>query len=127
MLQSLHSTVNRIELLNYCAQGNLKPDIIEEKMQILKKKRDKEERTYTVSKHLNENPRIVSSVVCSVDHKDLAYFEITNGMLLAEDMRDVFEWFVSRKAPKAWRDAMAKTALSDMSEVEGGKEWFSPW
>ena len=76
---------------------------------------------------MDESSRIVSSVVRSVDHKDVTCFEVANGMLIAEDMRDVFEWFVSRKAPKAWRDAMAKTAPLDMSEVERGKEWFSPW
>ena len=39
MLQSMHSTADRIELLNYRAQGNLKPEINEEKMKIINKKR----------------------------------------------------------------------------------------
>ena len=48
MLQIMYSTVDKIELLNYRAQGNLKAEIIEEKMKILKK-RDQEEYTQSGS------------------------------------------------------------------------------
>ena len=76
---------------------------------------------------MDESSGLVSSVVRYVDHKEVTYFEITNGMLIAKDTRDDFEWFVSRKEPKARRDVMAKTAPLDMSEVGRGKEWYSPW
>ena len=49
MLQRMHSTVGRIDLLNYRAQGNLKPEIIEEKLKILNKRGDGEEHTQSGS------------------------------------------------------------------------------
>ena len=55
------------------------------------------------------------------------YFTTPSGLLIPEEWRDVYEWVVSRKAPKKWREAMARSAATVCLEVKAAKESHGRW
>ena len=72
----------------------------------------------------NENTKIVSSVVSYVEFKGKRFFQLTNGNMVPEKWRDIYEWYAGRVAPQAWRDALANTTPSTMSALDMAKEGF---
>ena len=65
------------------------------------------------------------SVIRIVESKEKRYFELMNGNLIMEKWKDIYEWYAGGVAPKAWKEALAKTAPSTMSEINLTKEGFS--
>ena len=55
------------------------------------------------------------------------FFKLTDGSLLPEEWRDIYEWLAGRVAPKPWREALAKTAPVTQTEAERANEGFSHW
>ena len=60
-------------------------------------------------------------------YKGRAFFKLTDGSLLPEEWRDIYEWLAGRVAPKPWREALARTASVTQTEAERAKEGFSLW
>ena len=59
-----------------------------------------------------------------VEYKRVTYFELENGMLLSDNLRDVFEWFVFRRASKVLIDAMGQTAPGWSRTVQEKKAYL---
>ena len=55
----------------------------------------------------------------------MALFSLTDGSLLPEKWRDIYEWLASPVAPKPWREALVRTAPGTQTESERAKEGFS--
>ena len=80
---------------------------------------------YKIRARGNEGTKIVTSVVSYVEYKGKRYFQLTNGNMLPEKWRDIYDWYAGRVAPKAWRDALARTRPSTMSALDMAKEGFA--
>ena len=115
------ATVQRVELTNARTQGNLRGEILDEKLAILKSIQGSNRGPQKSQPARINNGRITSSVDGYVEFKGIRYFKLTNGMLLPEIWRDIYEWYASRVAPRSWEDALAKTALLTMSGIDQAK------
>ena len=124
ILACMPATVGRVELIDARTQGNLKGEILQPKLIIMKASEGNKRGPYKIRATSAKSVKIVSSVVGYVDFKGEQYFQLTNGNLLPEAWRDIYEWYAGRVAPKAWRDALAKTAPLTMSELDMVKEGF---
>ena len=71
--------------------------------------------------------KLGTTIDSEVELQGKRYFTTPSGLLIPEDWRDVYEWIVSRKAPREWREAMARAALTDYSEVKAAKESYGKW
>ena len=59
-------------------------------------------------------------------YKGRKYFKTANGLLLPDDLRDVYDWIVRSVAPKVWREMMARAAPENLTEIGKAREWFAP-
>ena len=69
--------------------------------------------------------KLVLLVIRNVEFKEKLYFDLRNGNLIMEKWEDINEWYAGGVAPKAWEEAIAKTAPSTMSEIDLVKVGFS--
>ena len=70
---------------------------------------------------------MVTAIASEVELRGKQYFTTPSELLIPEEWRDVYEWIVSRKAPKEWRKAVARAALTDYSEVKAAKKSHGKW
>ena len=127
ILKSMPATVGRVTLVNARTQGNLNGEVLVPKLKVAGACKGSERGCYTPRVRSDANVKMVSSVVEEVVHNGERYFRLSSGNLLPEKWRDMWEWFGGRVAPQAWRDALAKTAPSTMTDLEKVKEQHSPW
>ena len=69
----------------------------------------------------------MATIMREVELRGKRYFTTPRGLLIPENWRDVYEWIISRKAPKEWREAMAHSAPTDYLEVKEAKESHGKW
>ena len=69
--------------------------------------------------------KVVTSVIGLVTFRDEQYFKLTNGNIVPEICRNMYEWYEGRKAPKIWRDALANSAPLSMTASDLAKEHFA--
>ena len=69
----------------------------------------------------------MTTIGSEVEFREKQYYTTPSGLLIPEEWRDVYEWIVSRKAPKEWREAMARSAPTGYSEVKAAKESHGKW
>ena len=128
LLKSMPTTVGRVGLINARAQGNLKSSVSEHKRKITDATTGRERGPYKQrAPTALRDGKLVSSAVDEVRYKGKVYFRLTNGMLLPEEWRDVYDWIVGKKAPETWRIAMSQSAPERMTDVDKASELFSPW
>ena len=127
-LKGMPATTGKAKLMCARTQGNTKEAIVDPKRKITNKCTGRKRGTYRV-RVTNRccGGTVVSSVVDEEVYKGKKYFKTTNGLMLPEDWRDVYDWIVGRVAPKIWRELMAKAAPENMTEIGKAKEWFAPW
>ena len=125
LLASMPATVGRVELINARTQANLKGEILEPKLIIMNAGKGSKRGPYKIRARDNEGTKIVTSVVSYVEFKGKRYFQLATGNMLPEKWRDIYDWYAGRVAPKAWRDALAKTRPSTMSALDMAKEGFA--
>ena len=125
LLASMPATVGRVELINARTQANLKGEILEPKLIIMNAGKGSKRGPYKIRAPGNEGTKIATSVVSYVEFKGKRYFQLTNGNMLPEKWRNIYEWYAGRVAPKAWRDALATTRPSKMSALDMAKEGFA--
>ena len=127
ILKSMPATVGRVSLVNARTQGNLNGEVLAPKLKVANKCQGSKRGCYKARVARDVNVKMVSSVVDEVVYNGEQYFRLPSGNLLPEKWRDMWEWFAGRVAPQAWRDALAKTALSTMMDLEKVKERHLPW
>ena len=127
LLRCMPGTIQRVELTNARTQGNLKEEILNEKIEILKSIEGSKRGPQKSGPARNGHGKIVSSTVGFIEFKGEQYFKLTNGNLLPAIWRDIYEWYAGGMAPQSWKDALNKTTPSTMSGIDRVKEGVSPW
>ena len=69
--------------------------------------------------------KVVTSISGLVTFRDEQYFKLTNGNLVLEIYRDMYEWYEGRKAPKIWRNALASYTPLSMTASDLTGEHFA--
>ena len=125
-VKSMTSAKQRIEITNARTQGNLKEDILDDKISLQK--------SITGKKRGKQKPRVRAldggAVVetmrsMHVIFKGQEYCKLTNGNLIPKKWQDIYEWFASGIAPSQWREALNRTAPRAHSATEKAREGFS--
>ena len=122
------ATMGQLESSNVGTQGNLIGEFSEPNLIILKKTTGDKRGTYLqrrVGKYASG--KLVSLVVGELDYNGDHYIKLTNGTLLQEKRRDIYEWYARRIASKTWRDGLASTTPVAMTGVSLTNEWLSPY
>ena len=76
--------------------GNLEP-----KLKIMSMIKGHRRRSYKSRPAIADSGKLVLSVIRSVEFKEKRYFELTNGNLILEKRKDIYEWYAGGVAPKA--------------------------
>ena len=121
-LQCMSTTLARVEVTNARTQNNLKEEILHDKVKlqdaITGKKRGR----------LKARARNVDDIaLSSVDSeyimfKGVIYLKLKSGNLLPKIWEDLYQWFGSAIAPKDWRDRLANTAPTTISNGDVARE-----
>ena len=113
--------------INERMQGNLKEEVVKDRMKIEKKYTGTKRGKYKARKRYDDRTKVVSSVMGTEVYKGETFFVLTDGSWLREEWRDIYDWCAGRLAPKAWRESLVRSASGGMSTVATAKEGFSPW
>ena len=79
---------------------------------------------YTSRLASTDSRKLVSSVIRSVEFKEKHYFELTNGNLILETWKDIYECYAGGVAPNARKEVLAKTTPSKILEIDLATEGF---
>ena len=101
MLKSMKTTVGRVDLMSARMQGNLKVENLEPKRKIAARTTGKKRGPYKVRLETESGEgKLVTTIMSEVELRGKRYFATPSGWLIPEEWRDVYEWIVSRKAPR---------------------------
>jgi len=119
-------TKQRIEITNAQTQGNLKGDILDEKISLKKaitggKRGPQKPRVRTLD---NDAP-VHTMRSMYVSFKGEEYFKLGSGNLIPKKWQDIYDWFTSGIVPSEWREALDRTAPQVYTAKERTKEGFS--
>ena len=121
MMRSMPATVGRINKINQQTQVKLKSTVAQPGNIILDATTGKKRAPYGKRQITDGSAKLVTSIVKTVMYDDEAYFELANGTLLPERWRDFYEWYVDKKAPSAWTNAILDTAPLNITASERAK------
>ena len=110
MLRSMPATVGRTNKINQRTQVKLKSTVAQPGNIILDATNEKKRAPYGQRQITDGAAKLVTSVVKTVMYDNEAYFELASGTLVPERWRDFYEWYVGKKAPSAWTNAILDTA-----------------
>jgi len=118
-------TKQRIETTDAQTQGNLKGDILEEKISLKKaitgKRRGPQKpRVRTLD---NDAP-VYTMRSIYVSFKGEEYFKLGSGNLIPKKWQDIYAWFLGGIAPSEWRVALDRTAPQAYTIKERTREGF---
>ena len=109
-------------------QGNSKVENLEPKRKVAASATGKERGLHKLRLETESGEeKLVTAIVSEVELRGKQYCTTPSGLLIPEEWSDVYEWIVSRKAPKEWREAMARSAPTGYSEVKAAKESHGKW
>ena len=123
LLKRMPSTTQRVNLTNARVQGNLNGEILKDKLAIEKKIEGKK-RGPQKKKARIDNVAVTSSVLEEVEFENETFIKLTDGKLLPKEFIGYQEYYGGGKIPKAWEDALARTAPSSHTASQTAKESF---
>ena len=121
MLRNMPATVGRMNKINERTQVKLKSSVARPGNVILEAATGKKRAPYGRRQVTDGCAKLVTSIVKTVMYDDEPYFELANGTLLPERWRDFYEWYVGKKAPSAWTNAILDTAPLNITASERAK------
>jgi hypothetical protein len=78
----------------------LKADVSDKILSIMENGTGKKRGPHGPRQRYDNGTKVVTSIVGSVKFRGEQYFKLTNGNLVPEIYRDMYEWYEGRKAPK---------------------------
>ena len=124
-LKCMTSHKQRIEITNARTQGNLKGDILDEKIVLKRKTSGKKRGPYKSKARPVENDSVMTAGCQYVTFKGESYFKFTNGNMIPKKWQDIYEWVAGGLAPLSWRVALSRTSPIGQTARERTKEEFS--
>ena len=124
-LRCMPVTSTRIKVTNARTQSNLNGEMLDNKVKLKAQVSGKKRGPQNVKAKVLCNLTISNEVREYVVFKEQRYLKLSNGNLLPEAWEDLYNWFRSAIAPKAWREGMANTVPSNFSTMERAKEEFT--
>ena len=103
VLRSMPTTMGRQNKINERLQCNLKEDVSREMDKVLTERTGKKRGKYVARKRVDDNVKVVLSLVDGddgIEYNGEMMFKLSDGSLLPEKYRDVYEWFAGRIPPK---------------------------
>ena len=123
LLKRMPSTTQRVDLTNARIQGNLNGEILRDKL-VIEKKIEGKKRGPQKKKNRTDNVDITSLVLDEVDFEDETFVQLTDGKLCPKRFIGYQGYYGGGKIPKAWEDALARTAPSSFNASQTAKESF---
>ena len=108
--------------MNAITQSNSNGDILEHKIQLKVATTGKQRGPQKAKAKVADNLSITKRVDEYYLLKGETYLKLSSGNLLPEACEHLYRWFGSARAPKAWREAMARTAPGSFSKVQRARE-----
>ena len=121
-LRCMPTTSTRIEVTNARTQSNLNGDILEHKIKLKVATTGKKRGRQKARAKVADNLSIIKRVDEYYLFKGEKYLKLSSGNLLPQVWEDLYRWFGSAIAPKAWREAMTRTTPGSFSEVQRARE-----
>lgn len=117
-LKCMPSNSKRITKISERSQGNLKGDVLKNRLKIDEKKKGKERGPYKPRTRAAENMMIlkVTGSMKEIDGEEYVYLQ--SGNLLLKKWIDVYEWFLGGRAPQNWLQRFDATAPRNFSIIE---------
>ena len=118
VVQCMPTDKKRVEKIAERAQGNLKGEVVNGRLDILKKRKGKERGPYKARRVEYDGRAVISRGHVIKEIEGEKYVVLNSGNLLPEDWRDVYEWYLGGKAPRNWIDRFNMTAPDSFSQVD---------
>jgi len=125
VLRSMPVTTVRMNKINERIQGNLKQDVVKDRVMIEEKYTGAKRGKYRPRKRYDDGTKVVGLVRETRTFRGETYVVLPDGSWLREEWSDIHDWYAGRVAPKPWREALARSAPGSMTAVEKAKEEFS--
>ena len=103
-LKRMHSNTQRVKKITQRAQGNLKAEVLQSRLDIQKKCTGKKRGKYAPRAHQSDTMSICFKPGTVTVIGGVRYVVLVSGNLLPEVWADLYEWFLGGKAPKDWLD-----------------------
>ena len=121
-LRCMPSTESRINITTSRTQGNLKGNVLHEKLEISTSVKGKKRGKYKARQLRIHNRLVAGKQGERLLFNNEIYIKLVDGNLMPECWIDVYEWFAGGMVPTKWREALNKTMPENMSQREQMKE-----
>ena len=102
VLMRMPSSAKRVQKITERAQGNLKGDVMESKLAIIKKSTGSKRGPYKPRSRMSDEREVLSDEGVVREFKGERYCVLGSGNLLKEEWKDIFYWYAGGKAPDDW-------------------------
>ena len=124
-VKTMASHTQRIEITNARTQGNLKGEILDEKVQLKRATMGNKRGPQKARAQRVESGAVMTLGCQYVSFKGESYFKLSNGNMIPRKWQDIYEWVAGGIAPLVWREALSRTAPDSQTAREKAKEEFS--
>ena len=125
ILRCMVSDEQRIQKITERSQANVNGGVVEKRIEIENNCKGKARGPYEKRSRQVGGEEILRREEEIKEYNGERFVVIDGGNWLPERWFDIYEWFLSGKAPKDWIQRLAKTASDDFTEIERISEMHS--